>query len=613
MARVMELATTTVGKKVRESFPTEASEELSTLKKAARARPSISYAPSLQEDDSSSDTSLLMFVSHNDAPSSPEDTQSNADDAALLEQLLRSDEGQPGDDEGEGWTTVVRNRRARHQLPPRPKFKLGHLGDHDSAYQAITALERENPSLKMEVRLNLQGEHILKARDEASAVLLRRLAEEGNTVILLDPNLRRHKVVLERYPLDLPLKAVEAHPKVISAERLRSRTDKLPTRQVLVMLEGQPPPKLDLGCWGRYSLRPHRGEPVRCYKCQRYNHLQARCEHAVRCGVCSLPHPTEDCIAKHKSNQTTSAKCPNCGNKHHAWNPRCPERVRRLPRLPQKPQQQQRQPQGPPQRQQQRQRQQRQPQGPPQRQQRRRSRTSRSQSQQQKNFVAGASRHQDTKHQHPPRSQPKPQQQRRQAFQPASPPTRSAWGRRRALAVPTPTPPAQAASEPEEGISRPAPRDHTPYRQPRTQSQEQRPRAAALETGGSAPSARRSATRPRQPGGGARDPPPSTPATSARRPSMGPTDPSHDLPRTMSEEIRTVVSCIMTRMMQFLVKLLTNPNHDSEKQGTLSELLQETVSVFTECGFQPPPDLKDTHLRSLYPADPNHQNGESTS
>lgn len=94
---------------------------------------------------------------------------------------------------------------------------------------------------------------------------------------------------------------------------------------------------------------------------------------------------------------------------------------------------------------------------------------------------------------------------------------------------------------------------------------------------------------------------------------MGPTDPSHDLPRTMSEEIRTVVSCIMTRMMQFLVKLLTNPNHDSDKQGTLSELLQETVSVFTECGFQPPPDLKDTHLRSLYPADPNHQNGESTS
>ena len=63
----------------------------------------------------------------------------------------------------------------------------------------------------------------------------------------------------------------------------------LPTRQVLLVCVGRPPAKIDLSCWDTYALRPYQGEPVRCYRCQRLNHLQARCEHAVRCGLCSLP------------------------------------------------------------------------------------------------------------------------------------------------------------------------------------------------------------------------------------------------------------------------------------------------------------------------------------
>lgn len=83
-------------------------------------------------------------------------------------------------------------------------------------------------------------------------------------------------MVVERFHLDLPLDAVQAHPNVLSAKRLCSTRDKAPTRQVHIVYEGPPPPRLSLGCWGTYALRPYMGEPVRCYKCHRFNHLQAR-------------------------------------------------------------------------------------------------------------------------------------------------------------------------------------------------------------------------------------------------------------------------------------------------------------------------------------------------
>ena len=120
-------------------------------------------------------------------------------DLSSNEGCQEGEQGQMVAEQGDGWTRVGRNGRAvRHQNPPRPKFKLGSLGDHETAYQAITALEEEYPALRMEVRPNLKAEYVLTPKDEASATFLRRLAEEGNRVLLLDPNLRRHKVVLQR-------------------------------------------------------------------------------------------------------------------------------------------------------------------------------------------------------------------------------------------------------------------------------------------------------------------------------------------------------------------------------------------------------------------------------
>ncbi|KAG0728272.1 hypothetical protein GWK47_032828 [Chionoecetes opilio] len=48
------------------------------------------------------------------------------------------------------------------------------------------------------------------------------------------------------------------------------------------------------------------------------------------CGVCSQAHASEQCIRRHKARQLMTARCPNCSGGHHAWSPRCPERLRRL-------------------------------------------------------------------------------------------------------------------------------------------------------------------------------------------------------------------------------------------------------------------------------------------
>ncbi|KAG7166423.1 Nucleic-acid-binding protein from mobile element jockey-like 9 [Homarus americanus] len=155
---------------------------------------------------------------------------------------------------------------------------------------------------------------------------------KGKTVkiIPLDPEEKTTRMILRRYPLELPVEVIIKHPKVTKAERCVTSQDKAQTRQVLVDIKGTVPEEVDLGNWGTYKLRPFVPEPLRCYKCQEFGHHQSRCHKKVRCGICNQSHKTEMCIQKHKEGTTTTAKCPNCGKKHHAWSTSCPERRERI-------------------------------------------------------------------------------------------------------------------------------------------------------------------------------------------------------------------------------------------------------------------------------------------
>ncbi|KAG0712910.1 LINE-1 retrotransposable element ORF2 protein [Chionoecetes opilio] len=192
----------------------------SGLRSAAQNPRSSSSPPThLTPKEAARMSRAWSFASANEA----HDDDDESVPSLVIDMSVRSEDQQEAA-QGRDWTTVVNGRAARR------KFKLGSLVVHASAYLAITALEDENPTLRM-----------------------------------------------------------EAQPHVVSATRLRGR-DNIATRQVLIVHEGPPPAKLTLRPWGTYTLRPYRSEPVRCYKCQRFNHLQ------------------------------------------------CPERLRRMPRLQQQPQ-----------------------------------------------------------------------------------------------------------------------------------------------------------------------------------------------------------------------------------------------------------------------------------
>ncbi|XP_069985918.1 uncharacterized protein [Penaeus vannamei] len=85
---------------------------------------------------------------------------------------------------------------------------------------------------------------------------------------------------------------------------------KSPTRQVLVTLKGAPITTLDLGNCGSYKLRTYVAEPLRCFTCQKFGHHQANCKAKAKC-VCSKAHKD--------GQKDTTAKCPNCAKRHHAW------------------------------------------------------------------------------------------------------------------------------------------------------------------------------------------------------------------------------------------------------------------------------------------------------
>ncbi|KAG7177929.1 putative RNA-directed DNA polymerase from mobile element jockey-like 94 [Homarus americanus] len=66
-------------------------------------------------------------------------------------------------------------------------------------------------------------------------------------ILPLDPEEKTTRMVLLRYPLELPVEVIIKHPKVTKAERCVTSQDKAQTRQVLVDIKGTVPEEVDLG------------------------------------------------------------------------------------------------------------------------------------------------------------------------------------------------------------------------------------------------------------------------------------------------------------------------------------------------------------------------------
>ncbi|KAG7160462.1 putative RNA-directed DNA polymerase from mobile element jockey-like 62 [Homarus americanus] len=127
-------------------------------------------------------------------------------------------------------------------IPAVMKYKIPKETEFNHAHEVVVALELEYKNIKFSVKPNLVGDLILPPQDHNTAKILSEVTNlNGKTVkiIPLDPEEKTTRMVLLRYPLELPVEVIIKHPKVTKAERCVTRQDKAQTKQVLVDIKGQ--------------------------------------------------------------------------------------------------------------------------------------------------------------------------------------------------------------------------------------------------------------------------------------------------------------------------------------------------------------------------------------
>ena len=213
----------------------------------------------------------------------------------------------------------------------RPAFRMTHLGGHRSHHQAMLALEKRHPNIRVRADMQPGGVLVVFPLDGSSEAQLRYLGTPSGslpTFCQITPQEKPSRGVIRAYPARRRVDDIRNHPCIVKATGLRTVQSNV--RMVLITHAGPLPRLLHLPAGGTYTVREAGPEPVRCYRCNAYGHTQARCRGSTTCGVCSGKHNTRKCIEKHRNGERTVAKCVNCRNAHHAWFPGCPARLEEL-------------------------------------------------------------------------------------------------------------------------------------------------------------------------------------------------------------------------------------------------------------------------------------------
>ncbi|KAG7176918.1 putative RNA-directed DNA polymerase from mobile element jockey-like 59, partial [Homarus americanus] len=115
-------------------------------------------------------------------------------------------------------------------IPTMIKYKIPKETEFNQAYEVVVALKLEYKNIKFSVKPNLVGDLILSPQDHNTAKILSEVTNLNRRmvkIIPLDPEEKTTRMVLLRYPLELPVEVIIKHPKVTKAERCVTKTSRL--------------------------------------------------------------------------------------------------------------------------------------------------------------------------------------------------------------------------------------------------------------------------------------------------------------------------------------------------------------------------------------------------
>ena len=173
----------------------------------------------------------------------------------------------------------------------------------------------------------------MQALDSRSAQVLmdiKSLFGKQIRFIKLDPakKIMTATIMKVQHPIS-PADVMDIVPQIKKAERMTvcNQENKclIETRTLKIDWEGKIlPATTNLGILGEYETKPFKRDPVRCYKCHKFNHTARTC-HAKNdiWGLCRSHHRTRICVGKRNTNKDITVKCHNCKGSHLTASGRC--------------------------------------------------------------------------------------------------------------------------------------------------------------------------------------------------------------------------------------------------------------------------------------------------